>query len=146
MLGLDGLFGLAAATGGGNGCDAGRGGLCGSWPGSQCLANGRLSCCWCFMLAIMLQRHVRPFHTLAVAMFAVLLYDPLAVLSPGFWLSFLAVAIIIYAVAGRLGKAGLCGRSRQSQLGDICGLSPLLLWFFQQISLCAPLANFIAVP
>jgi len=98
------------------------------------------------MLAIIQQRHVRPFNTLAVALVAVLLYDPLSVLSPGFWLSFLAVAVIVYAVAGRLGKAGYVAEALKINWVTSLGLSPLLLWFFQQVSLCSPLANFIAVP
>lgn len=57
------------------------------------------------MLAIIWQRHTQPFNTLAVALLAVLIYDPLAVLSAGFWLSYLAVSLIVYALSGRLAKA-----------------------------------------
>ncbi|MDD5276544.1 MAG: DNA internalization-related competence protein ComEC/Rec2 [Methylovulum sp.] len=98
------------------------------------------------MLAIILQRHARPFNTLAAALFAVLIYDPLAVLAPGFWLSFLAVGIIVYVVAGRLGKANYFFDALKINWATSLGLSPLLLFFFQQVSLCSPLANFIAVP
>ncbi|MGZ4998097.1 MAG: ComEC/Rec2 family competence protein, partial [Methylobacter sp.] len=56
------------------------------------------------MAAIILQRNSRPYNVLSIAMFAVLIVDPLAVLSAGFWLSFLAVAVIIYTVSGRLGR------------------------------------------
>ncbi len=98
------------------------------------------------MLAIIQQRPVRPFNTLAVALLAVLLYDPLAVLAPGFWLSFLAVVVIVFAVAGRLGKASVWLEGIKVNWVTSVGLSPLLLWFFQQVSLCSPLANFIAVP
>lgn len=99
-----------------------------------------------FMLAIVQQRPVRPFNTLAVALMAVLLYDPLAVLAPGFWLSFLAVAVIVYTVGGRLGKSSYLAEAFKINWVTTLGLSPLLLWFFQQVSLCSPLANFIAVP
>jgi len=98
------------------------------------------------MLAIMRQRNIQPFNTLAVAMLAVPAFDPLAVLSAGFWLSFLAVAVIVYAVAGRLGKSGHIAEAARINWVTSLGLSPLLLFFFQQVSLCAPLANFIAVP
>lgn len=98
------------------------------------------------MLAIILQRNTRPFHTLAVALFAVLAFDPLAVLSAGFWLSFLAVGVIVYAVAGRLGKPGYFLEMIKINWATSVGLSPLLLLFFQQVSLISPLANFIAVP
>jgi len=98
------------------------------------------------MLAIILQRNTRPFNTLAVALFAVLAFDPLAVLAVGFWLSFLAVSLIIYVVAGRLSKSGYMLEGIKINWATSVGLSPLLLFFFQQVSLISPLANFIAVP
>ena len=98
------------------------------------------------MLAIIFQRNTRPFNILAVALFAVLAFDPLAVLSAGFWLSFLAVSVIVYAVAGRLGKSVFFLEVIQINWATSVGLSPLLLFFFQQVSVCSPLANFIAVP
>jgi competence protein ComEC len=98
------------------------------------------------MIAIVLQRNHRPFHTLAVAMFAVLLWDPLAVLSPGFWLSFIAVALIIYVIAGRLGALKPFWSAIKINWATSVGLSPLLLLFFQQVSVISPLANLLAVP
>jgi len=98
------------------------------------------------MFAIIRQRNIQPFNTLAVALLAVLVFDPFAVLSPGFWLSFLAVAVIVYAVAGRLGKSGYFAEAVRINGVTSLGLAPLLLFFFQQVSICAPLANFIAVP
>ena len=98
------------------------------------------------MLAIILQRNTRPFNTLAIALFAVLAFDPLAVLAVGFWLSFLAVSLIIYVVAGRLSKSGYMLEGIKINWATSVGLSPLLLFFFQQVSLISPLANFIAVP
>lgn len=56
-----------------------------------------------FMLAVILQRHTRPRSLLALALLLVLIIDPMAVLASGFWLSFAAVAIILYGMAGRLG-------------------------------------------
>jgi competence protein ComEC len=98
------------------------------------------------MAAIILQRNSRPFNVLSIAMFAVLVIDPLAVLSAGFWLSFVAVAVIIYAVSGRLGRLGHMWAGIKINWVTSVGLSPLLLLFFQQVSLIAPLANLIAVP
>lgn len=98
------------------------------------------------MLGIIFQRHIRLVDTLALALLLVLLLDPLAVLSPGFWLSFVAVIIIVYCNANHLGNP-----SRFFPLVNIhfiltLGLAPLLLLFFQQMSLISPLANFVAVP
>ncbi|MCK9396284.1 MAG: DNA internalization-related competence protein ComEC/Rec2 [Methylobacter sp.] len=98
------------------------------------------------MTAIILQRNSRPFDTLAIAMFAVLIFDPLAVLAAGFWLSFLAVSVIVYAVSGRLGGFGYFQGAIKMHWAASVGLSPLLLLFFQQVSLIAPLANLVAVP
>ena len=98
------------------------------------------------MVAIVQQRNTRPYHVLAVALFAVLLADPLVVLSAGFWLSFIAVSLIIYVIAGRLSKPGFFRGSLQVNWVTSLGLSPLLLFFFQQVTLIAPLANLIAVP
>ena len=98
------------------------------------------------MVAIVQQRNTRPYHVLAVALFAVLLVDPLVVLSAGFWLSFIAVSLIIYVIAGRLAKPGFIRGSLQVNWVTSLGLAPLLLFFFQQVSLIAPLANLIAVP
>lgn len=98
------------------------------------------------MTAIIQQRNTRPYNVLAVALFAVLVVDPLVVLSAGFWLSFIAVSLIIYVLAGRLGKPGFIRGSVKINWVTSVGLAPLLLLFFQQISLIAPLANLIAVP
>src|SRR2546427_523348 len=44
-------------------------------------------------------------RVLAAALFIVLALDPWAVLSPGFWLSFAAVAVIFFVATGRTAKA-----------------------------------------
>lgn len=98
------------------------------------------------LLATLWQRQLRPFHTLAIALLAVLVADPWAVLSVGFYLSFLAVAFIVYALSGRLQKANYWIASLQMNIATSLGLAPLLLYFFQQVSLLSPVANFIAVP
>ncbi len=98
------------------------------------------------MTAIILQRNTRPFNVLSIALFAVLIFDPLAVLAAGFWLSFLAVSLIVYAVSGRLGKLRPIWGAIKLHWVTSIGLSPLLLLFFQQVSLIAPLANLVAVP
>jgi len=98
------------------------------------------------MLAISFQRNTRPFNTLAVALLLVMIVDPLAALSAGFWLSFLAVSLIIYTVSNRLGSFGYLLEVIKINWATSVGLAPLLLFFFQQVSLISPLANFIAVP
>lgn len=103
------------------------------------------------MLAVVLfswigQRHVGSWHALALALLAVLCFDPLSVLSVGFWLSFFAVAVLLYASSGRLGRLGFWREAIHAQWVATLGLSPLLIACFQQVSLISPLANWVAVP
>ncbi len=48
-------------------------------------------------------RHLGAWWPLLLAFNALLLFDPLASLRPGFWLSFAAVGILIFTFGGRLG-------------------------------------------
>ncbi len=98
------------------------------------------------MGAIFLQRQASPGQALCIALLGVLLWDPTAVVSAGFWLSFTAVAIILYGLGGRVGKQQGWKGWGQVQWVVTLGLLPLLILFFQQAPLTAPLANLIAVP
>ena len=98
------------------------------------------------MIAIIYQRHIRLSTVLSWALLLVLLFDPLAVLSGGFWLSFSAVMIILYCSGKRLGRASHFFKWIKIHGILALGLSPLLLFFFQQVSLISPIANFMAIP
>jgi competence protein ComEC len=90
------------------------------------------------------------------ALAGVLLWDPWATLTPGFWLSFGAVGLLLYASVGRLRapaasgfRARLCDAIREgvhAQWVVTLGLAPLTLALFQQASLIAPVANAVAIP
>lgn len=100
--------------------------------------------------ALMLKREIAPAYVLSLAMLLVLLFDPLSPLSLGFWLSFTAVAVILFSLSGRLGAA-LTKTAKLLQLGRIqgaifIGLLPLMIILFHQFSMVSPLANLIAVP
>lgn len=97
--------------------------------------------------ALVLGRTARPSHPLAMALASVLVIDPLAVLEPGFWLSFAAVAAILWWLAARdgRGRSGVAGLVRL-QFAITLAIFPLTVWFFQQGVLIAPLANLVAVP
>ncbi|MDY6978721.1 MAG: DNA internalization-related competence protein ComEC/Rec2 [Pseudomonadota bacterium] len=97
------------------------------------------------MLALWRLRPLAPGRTLAWAALLVLLLDPLAVLSAGFWLSFAAVALILYALGGARPRSRLHQWLR-IQGWITLGLAPLLIAWFQQVSLVAPLANLLAIP
>ena len=98
------------------------------------------------MLASFYQRPLNHLQSFAIALFGMLIFNPTMLLSIGFWLSFLAVALILYRVAGRLQSPPNWLNGVDIQLTVSLGLSPLLLFFFQQTSLISPLVNFVAVP
>src|SRR5216683_2035487 len=85
-------------------------------------------------------------RVLAAALFIVLALDPWAVLSPGFWLSFAAVAVIFFAATGRTARPHWLAQWGKVQWAVTAGLAPLLLVLFQQVSLVSPIANAIAIP
>lgn len=98
------------------------------------------------LLGILLKRVQTLWQGLSLALFAVLLVDPLVVLSPGAWLSFTAVALLIIVFGQRFPKLGWWRELVAAQLLMTLGLLPLSLVFFGQASLAAPFANLIAVP
>lgn len=96
--------------------------------------------------ALWWRRTQRPMQTLSLALLAVLLLDPRSVLAPGFWLSFAAVGVILYVLAGRTGPVGGGRAWWRVQWAAGLGLLPLTLVLFHQGSLISPLANLVAVP
>lgn len=99
-----------------------------------------------YMWALQQQRVYKPLSVLAIAVVAVVLFDPFAVFAPGFWLSFLAVFIIVYCLSGRLKQPGLVIETLTVNWASFVALTPIVLFYFQQFSLTAPIANLIAVP
>jgi len=105
---------------------------------------------------------------LALAGAVVVLLDPWAVLSTGFWLSFCAVATLIWA--GQSLPSLPVGRERGqdhratlrlswaerfrpilhagavAQAAATLALAPLSVWFFSSFSVIGPLANLFAIP
>ncbi len=83
---------------------------------------------------------------LAAALLIVLLLDPWAVTSAGFWLSFGAVAAILFVVVNRVAQPGWLDGWLRTQWAVTIALLPLLLALFQQVSLISPVANAFAIP
>ncbi len=101
----------------------------------------------------------------AVAGTAVIAADPWALQQPGFWLSFIAVGLLMAAdvpgahtqteaavpgpsAAARRGRAFLrwLREVLRGQAVATVGLAPLSLLFFQQVSVVGALANLLAIP
>jgi competence protein ComEC len=93
---------------------------------------------------------------LLAAAVVVTLFDPWALLQPGFWLSYVAVALLVVSEpASALPGPALVGRARlqagiaaalRTQMVATVGLAPLSLVFFQQLSLVGFAANLVAIP
>jgi len=96
--------------------------------------------------ALWLNRNFSLAQILSIALLGVLIPDPWAVLSPGFWLSFGAVAIILYVTANRIGRSHWLVEYGKVQWAMTIGLIPMLLGLFQQVSLVSPIANAFAIP
>ncbi len=108
-------------------------------------------------------RNPRSFDIWWWALIFVLLVDPMAPYTPGFWLSFGAVAAILYAMGDSAGLLGIpTGKELEvhwthrfiQALREACrvqavvtiALLPLTLYWFYQVSIVSPLANAFAIP
>ena len=99
-----------------------------------------------------------PLLVLGAAAVVVTLLDPWALMQPGFWLSFAAVALLMLSdpAAGEGTAPSAPGwRARalaaarhgvRTQLVASIGLAPLSLVFFQQVSVVGFAANLLAIP
>jgi len=99
-----------------------------------------------FGFALWQSRTIGMTRVLSYALFLVVFIDPWAVLAPGFWLSFGAVAVMAYAAGARLGRPHWLREAVYVQWAVTLGLIPLLLVLFQQFSMISPVANAIAIP
>ena len=99
-----------------------------------------------FALALLLGRNLAISRALSIALLVVVLIDPWAVIAPGFWLSFSAVAILAYVSVGRLKTQHWIIEAVRTQWAITLGLLPLLIVMFGQTSIISPLANALAIP
>ncbi|MBT2338904.1 MULTISPECIES: DNA internalization-related competence protein ComEC/Rec2 [Pseudomonas] len=105
----------------------------------------------CAMIGLVLLWRLRfkqadPWWAWVLAFAGVLLFDPLASLRPGFWLSFAAVATLMFTFGGRLGPWRWWQTWTRAQWLVAVGLCPLLLILGLPVSLSGPLVNLLAVP
>lgn len=93
-----------------------------------------------------LDRPISMPRMLAIALLVVVVLDPWAVNTAGFWLSFGAVAVIAYAMGGRIGRPHWLFEAVKAQWAVTLGLLPLLVVMFGQFSVISPIANAFAIP
>jgi len=99
-----------------------------------------------FGVALWSGRHFAMAQVLALALLIVVLIDPWAVISAGFWLSFGAVALLSFAMGARLAQPHWLKIALRTQWAVTIGMLPLLLIMFHQASIISPLANAVAIP
>ncbi|MCF6300014.1 MAG: DNA internalization-related competence protein ComEC/Rec2, partial [Proteobacteria bacterium] len=92
------------------------------------------------------KRAVYGWDVWSVALIAVLIVDPLNVLDPGFWLSFGAVALLIYSYRGVKKANNIYYPFIKAQIVMLIGLLPISLLVFAELKLLAPLVNLIFIP
>jgi competence protein ComEC len=107
-------------------------------------------------LAVLVSRRsIGAAQGLAATLLAVLVWDPFAPLTASFWLSFVAVAVLLaLAVERRVPTAGgVVQRSLRGARGFVAlqwaigvALVPLTAWYFGEISLLGPVVNLVAIP
>ncbi|MFQ5982681.1 MAG: DNA internalization-related competence protein ComEC/Rec2 [Woeseiaceae bacterium] len=106
----------------------------------------------------LVRRQLPASRLLAMCGVAILFSDPLAILAPGFKLSFAAVAILfwhlrvtrvpVHALESPLAGTLVNGIRRLSstQLALLFGLFPLTALLFDRVAILAPLVNLLAIP
>ncbi len=119
----------------------------------------------CFAWGVLKESPQSSWDSYVISLFLVCLVQPFAVLEMGFWLSYIAVAVILFVVTGRVRKRASAEQAAvtplvstlhkylwavrevwRSQLGIFIGLLPLVIIFYGQLPLLSPLINLFAVP
>ena len=99
---------------------------------------------WLFARSIARASH--PFQPFALALLLVLLIDPFAPLSAGFWLSFAAMAAIILSATGRFVRQPMWREALAVQVVVSVALLPFTLALFGSIPLIGLPVNLLAIP
>ncbi len=92
------------------------------------------------------RRNAYAWDVWSCSLLVVLLLDPLHVLDGGFWLSFVAVAVLILAFQGAPRPTSKMLNYLKMQWVLLLGMMPLNLSVFGSLKLAAPLVNFVLIP
>jgi len=98
------------------------------------------------MIAALSTRSVHPARPWLLALCAVLLIDPFAPLGAGFWLSFLAVAALLFYFTPRPGQRPWWRTLLAAQGAVMLALLPVSAAWFQAFSALGYAANLVAIP
>lgn len=106
--------------------------------------------------AVVRRRHIDPSTTVAIAAATVFILDPVATMTPGFNLSFLAVVLLLWLARRRcnpVAPGNVLGRFWGAlhslfimQVFLLLGLMPLTVLLFQRVAFLATPVNLVAVP
>ena len=107
-------------------------------------AQRALIMCFFMFLPNFVNQRFNVWQAFRYALFAVLLMEPHSVRMPGFYLSFIAVAILV-SVNQRFVQNGF-KKMLMMQMACLIGLMPLTVFFFSYGSLNGLIANIIAIP
>jgi competence protein ComEC len=98
-----------------------------------------------FMGSRMLFRHVSVIQAVALSLAAIVVMDTPALLSPGFWLSFSGVILLILFMPKTTRQGSLLPFFRAQWICTL-GLLPLTVSCFGQTTVIGPIANMLAIP
>ena len=111
------------------------------------------------LLARIFLINMQPFRQLAIAVFTLLMWDPAAIVAPGFWLSFMAVTAIFLSIGNKNVteqniSEKLSAHRLFAKLSSLVKvqwsitllLLPFSLLFFKQVSVVSPIANLLLIP
>lgn len=99
-----------------------------------------------FFISVLYKTNLSRWSAWSISLVIVLVSDPLSVLDNGFWLSFVAVAFILFAFEGRKSETNKIKTISKAQAYVFIGLMPLVLLHFGQINLLAPIINLVIIP
>jgi competence protein ComEC len=99
----------------------------------------------CFSLALIYRRVLAPWQAYFTALLLVLLLDSFSMLSISFWMSFIVVGLIIYALSHKKIKSKFYELIRMQFIVALAVI-PLTLYFFHQAAWFSPVLNAVAIP
>lgn len=107
-----------------------------------------------FMCSILVLFHslglyFNAWKVILICLCSLLFFDPFAVMSAGFWMSFCAVAVIYLFIGTCKFGRGWRGRIKQLfyfQFWMLVGMLPISIYLFQGVTLLAPIYNLVFVP